>query len=178
MKNLSFKPYLFFLCLYFCFSNNLFAQINMQVIGEGTTQTACVGTLRDAGGSGSYPNNMNSFMTIAPENASVLQLIFTAFSTEVGNDYIEIYDGENLESPLIGRFDGEELPSMNGSADGIITASNAVLTIHMTTNAIFQKSGFVAEWLADGGTDTPQAAFEISDSNSPLNSPVFFIDAS
>ncbi len=177
MKNLLIKP-----CLYFFFgfllSNALNAQINMPVIGEGTTQTDCVGTLRDAGGNGSYPNNMNSFITIAPENATSLQLVFTEFRTEEGNDYIEIYDGESLESPLIGRFDGEELPSMNGSADGIITASNAALTIQMTTNAIVQKSGFIAQWFADGGTDTPQASFEISDTNTPLNSPVFFMDAS
>ncbi|MGB1206110.1 MAG: PKD domain-containing protein [Chitinophagales bacterium] len=178
MKNLLIKPYLYFFFGFFFFSNALSAQINIPVIGEGTTQTDCVGTLRDAGGSGSYPNNMNSFITIAPENATSLQLIFTEFNTEEGNDYIEIYDGESINSPLIGRFDGEELPSIDDSANGIITASNAVLTIQMTTNAIVQKSGFVAEWFADGGTDASQASFEISDTNTPMNSPVFFMDAS
>lgn len=88
---------------------------------SGGNITTCNGNLYDSGGStGDYLSSEDYTITITPSTAgSKIRLIFSAFSTEsVTYDWLEIYDGPNTASPLLGRWGGTTGP-------GTITSSDA-----------------------------------------------------
>jgi PKD repeat protein len=85
--------------------------------------TTCVGDFYDPGGvSAPYSNNQNYTMVFNPKIiGNVLQFVFSEFNLEAepncGYDYLKIYDGSNVQAPLIGTYCGNNSP-------GTITATN------------------------------------------------------
>lgn len=127
--------------------------------GSNPTQTACSGTLYDTGGpNGDYLQNSNSSITIAPIGAATVTLNFNSFSFESGFDYLRIYDGPNTSSPLIGQFDGTNLPG-NGS----ITSSGSSITLVEDTDGGVEQSGFDLDWQCTLPTTPPIADFAADD---------------
>ncbi|MCF8297400.1 MAG: M4 family metallopeptidase [Saprospiraceae bacterium] len=124
-----------------------------------STQTNCFGTLFDSGGPSNYQNNTNVRTTISPAGASQITLTFTAFSFESGFDYLKIYDGATINSPLIGSYDGNTLP--NG---GTITSSGGAITLVQETDQGLTDEGFIANWACQLPTAAPVIDFLISDS--------------
>lgn len=55
-----------------------------------------------------YENNMDCQWNIT-SNAWV-ELTFDRFDTELYDDYVTVYDGTSLSSPVIGRFSGSSRP--------------------------------------------------------------------
>jgi Zn-dependent metalloprotease len=98
-------------------------------------KTHCQGILMDDGGTANYSNNTNSTITIAPAGASKITLTFTDFHFEKDYDYLKIYDGPNAQSPLIGSYDGDNLP--NG---GTIISSGGALTVVEETDQMVNKA--------------------------------------
>lgn len=110
-------------------------------ISGSQTFTSCSGVLYDSGGPNNYPDNSNSVATIDVLGASSIKLTFLSFDFEQGYDYLNIYDGNSVNAPLIGSYDGTQLP--NG---GIIQSTTGSITIEQLTDQGLSQAGFVADW--------------------------------
>lgn len=110
--------------------------------GVGDVQTTCIGTLYDDGGpSSNYQDDDDVSITIAPPGASSVTLNFTSFAFEEGYDYLYVYDGPSTNSPLIGQYDGFNLP--NG---GSISSSGGSITIRQYSDIYVNEAGFALDW--------------------------------
>lgn len=129
---------------------------------SGTVTTGeCHGILFDSGGNENYQDNTNSTITIAPPGAMAVTLEFVSFSFEAGYDYLNIYDGPNTSSTLIGSYDGTDLP--NG---GIITSSGGSITLNQTSDQGVTDTGFELNWSCEYPTEPPVCDFISSTTNS------------
>jgi PKD repeat protein len=109
------------------------------------TLTWCTGTLYDSGGpNGNYDDNDDVVTTISPAGATSVTLNFSSFGYEETYDYVFIYDGPTTNSPLIGQYDGFNLP--NG---GTIVSSGGSITIRQTSDVSLTESGFALTWNAN-----------------------------
>ncbi|HOY31243.1 MAG TPA: M4 family metallopeptidase [Bacteroidales bacterium] len=134
---------------------------NYAVIPEhetGQTLTCCTGTLFDSGETGDYANNTDGMITIAPAGASSVVLEFSSFSFESGYDYLYIYDGPGINSPLIGQYDGNTLP--NG---GTIQSTYGTVTLRQTTDVGLTEPGFELTWHCNLPTAPPIPNFSASE---------------
>ncbi|HBX50873.1 MAG TPA: hypothetical protein DEH02_07380 [Bacteroidales bacterium] len=93
-------------------------------IMSNSTISTCAGQFFDPGGSsGQYQNLENKTMTFLPDIAgNKLQMVFSTFDVEAepncGYDYLQIFDGNSISAPLIGKYCGVNSP-------GTVTATNA-----------------------------------------------------
>jgi hypothetical protein len=81
----------------------------------------CGNMFTDANGTvGEYVNNTTDTITICPTDAATqtIQLVFTAFDTEEGYDFLTIYDGNDLTATELGSYSGLASP-------GTIVAENS-----------------------------------------------------
>ena len=107
---------------------------------SGTSQySICTGTIYDDGGSAAnYGSLCSGTTTLLPASSgNVVQLVFNSFAVESCCDYLQIYDGPNTSSTLIGTFT---------SNPGTITATNpqGALTLHFYSDGSVQMGGFDA----------------------------------
>ncbi|HET8837601.1 MAG TPA: choice-of-anchor L domain-containing protein, partial [Flavobacteriaceae bacterium] len=117
----------FLLPLLFLFPVLSFAQdIEMQ----NGTFNQCGGNLYDSGGNdGNYADSEDFTLTICPDVAgNFVQLDFTAFATDSGNDVLKIYNADTADPAfLIGEFSGNDVPGIikatteNPAATGCLT---------------------------------------------------------
>lgn len=131
--------------------------VNMPSTGSSTV-TSCTGYLYDEGGNGDYSNSTNVTTTIAPAGASSVTLTFTSFGYESGYDYLRIYNGTSTSAPLIGTYDGNQLP--NG---GTITANSGAITLKQYTDNMVTDIGFVANWQCVAASVPPVSSFVADD---------------
>lgn len=59
----------------------------------------------------------------------VLILLSLRFQTELGYDFLEIHDGPNLLSPLVGSFNGTQVPQF------LFSSSNFLYLLFTTDNS-------------------------------------------
>lgn len=66
----------------------------------------------DSGGlNNNYSDGENTITTIIPQTPSeIVEIQFTQFQTESGYDYLNIYDGNDINATLIGVFSGNDSP--------------------------------------------------------------------
>ncbi|MCF6366773.1 MAG: glycosyl hydrolase family 18 protein [Bacteroidales bacterium] len=85
-------------------------------------------------------NREDYIFTIAPTDyTDYLALNFTTFELEANYDSLWIYDGANINAPLIGRYSGTTSP-------GIVEASGGAITIKFYSDGATVYSGWNAEW--------------------------------
>jgi PKD repeat protein len=138
-----------------------------------TIVATCEGRITDSGGGDNdYLNYSVSTITIAPPGDTSVSLVFESFYYLWG-DFLEIYDGPDVTSPLIGTFTGIDLP-----LGGTVTSSAGMLTLRENTNSGSNADGFVASWSASGVVALPEVAFYPTDTNPLFNTPVSFINLS
>lgn len=125
------------------------------------TLTSCEGTLFDSGGPNNYADNTNTTTVISPIGAMKVTLNFTLFDFESGYDYLRIYDGPSASSPLIGIYDGDNLP--NG---GTIIANSGSVTLVQFSDVAVTKQGFIASWQCEYATAPPIANISVDDTAS------------
>ena len=119
------------------------------------TLTWCTGTLYDDGGpNGNYQDDDEVITTISPSGATSVTLNFTSFGYEETYDYLYIYDGPTINSPLIGQYDGFNLP--NG---GTIVSSGGSITLRQTSDINVNESGFVLTWECTQPNSPPTPSF-------------------
>ena len=112
--------------------------------GTAAIQTSCHGKLIDDGGlTGDYSANQTTYVTVAPVGAGNITLTFNSFAIEADSciyDYMEIYDGPNTASPLLGRYCDDILPP------NPLTSSGGALTVKFYADGGLELSGFEMDW--------------------------------
>ncbi len=101
---------------------------------------ASTGTVSDGSGNSPYKNNTDCKYVIVNDSAAI-RLVFTEFSTENDRDFVSIYNGETTDSPLLGRFSGNQLPPS-------IIASSGKMMIHFTSDGQVQSPGWSAKYFS------------------------------
>ncbi len=113
---------------------------------ENSTVNTCIGTFFDSGGpSSNYSNNLTQTMVIQSNTPGLqLQVNFIEFllqnSTNCENDYLKIYNGTSVTSPLLGTYCGSDSP-------GVIVSDNnsGALTFVFKSNNMITAPGWSAE---------------------------------
>ena len=145
--------------------------ININATGI-INSTACNGQLYDSGGpGGTYGLNSSGIVTIAPPNAGSVTLTFDEFVMEPGIDFIQIYDGPDTNSPLIGEYSDMDL------AGETITSTGSSITIVESSDLFFSASGFTAFFSCTEESAVPVAIFSV-DADSPCSGNIEFTDES
>lgn len=111
----------------------------------------CSSYIHDFGGpTKNYYNNENYTWTIAPPNASNINVNFSSFSLENNSDFLYIYDGPNASSPQIlgSPFTGTTIPAN-------FTSSSGALTFKFTSDNNTVSSGFNATYSCSAGSSNP-----------------------
>ena len=126
----------------------------MNQTGAFATQNSCSGTVYDSGGESNYQNSSNSSLTISPTGGLTVALTFQSFNFEDTFDFLYIYDGPTVSSPLIGQYSGTTLP--NG---GTIQSTGSSITLKQTSDIYVTESGFSATWQCDYANTAPVTDF-------------------
>lgn len=113
---------------------------------ELVTITHLNGTIEDCSGpKADYEPNINSSWLISPQTAedsvSYIRITFDRFETQPNYDVVRLYDGDNVNAPLLGEFSGNEIPEM------IYSTGNQVL-ITFTTDATIEENGWMISFKA------------------------------
>ncbi|MEJ6775834.1 MAG: hypothetical protein QNK85_00745 [Crocinitomicaceae bacterium] len=94
----------------------------------------------DTGGAlDDYTNNEFQLWLIEPLNAKSITIDFTAFNIEDEYDNLFIYDGNSIDSPLIGSYTGSSSP-------GTIISSSGSLLIEFRSDCSNLLDGWVASY--------------------------------
>ena len=145
--------------------------------GSANLQNGCEGIVYDSGGpSGDYGAGEDATVTIAPFGALSVNLSFPFFDVEPGPgvtcdyDYVEIFDGPDVFSPLIDRYCNNNLPTD-------LTSSGSSITILFHSDGGVEEPGFEIEWSCNMPVAAPEASFTV---NSELSCTglVHFLDLS
>lgn len=144
---------------------------NMPQIGT-LVSNDCDGFLFDSGGNQNYHNNTNGIFIISPTGSMSVTLNFQSFSFETGYDYLYIYDGYGITAPLIGKYDGNNLPG-----GGTISSSGGSITLRQVTDQYLTESGFMLGWACSYPTAAPVADFVVSDT-ATCDGDILFMDIS
>lgn len=111
--------------------------------------TATTGTLYDTGGAaGDYGNNEGGLWLIQPAGAASVTLTFSSFSVEANWDYMYIYDGSTVYSPVIGVYTSTTSP-------GTVTATSGAMLIEFRSDCSTVGTGWAANWTSSTGTTNP-----------------------
>lgn len=108
-----------------------------------TTITTASGPFMDSGGAGNYSDDERTITTIAPAGATNVTVTFSSFNLENTWDYLYIYDGATINSPLIGYYTGTTSPGIVNSTGGALTFEfrSDCATVAPGWNATFTSSG-------------------------------------
>lgn len=131
--------------------------------------TSAIGSFFDSGGSAAnYSDDERIIWTIAPTNVLDVTLNFSSFSIENNYDYLYIYDGPTINSPLIGRYTGTTSP-------GSITSTGTSLTIEFRSDCGTTASGWASNFTSTSNineqpvtTITNTGAWRTADFNIPF----------
>ncbi|MBX2981016.1 MAG: T9SS type A sorting domain-containing protein [Flavobacteriales bacterium] len=101
----------------------------------------CGTTVYDPGGAaGNYPNNANWTTTYCPTVAGeVVNLNFSAFSTEANYDFLTVYNGPNTGAPSMGTYSGGGIPGPFTS-----THPSGCITLAFTSDGSVNYPGWTA----------------------------------
>lgn len=98
------------------------------------------GTFEDGSSIYNYQNNIDCRWHLNPlTNAASITLTFDRFDTEDINDVVYIYDGNNINAPLLGSFSGSSIPPA-------VTSTGREMLVRFTTNNTVQKHGWQASY--------------------------------
>jgi PKD repeat protein len=125
---------------------------------DDTTVYTCSSLFYDSGGNeNNYSDNESKIMTfISNLEGGYLKVIFEKFDLENSSDctadYLEIYDGNSVDAPFIGKFCGDELPVS-------ISTSNVegAVTFRFVSNSTITNPGWKALISCDTNVGIPDA---------------------
>jgi len=105
----------------------------------GSIVTGPSGTITSPDYPSNYANNLDCTINIQVAAGSKILLHFTYFTTEIGNDFIVVYDGPSTSSFIVLQHSGSTIP-----AD--LTSSSNQMTLRFITNAVIQQRGWSATY--------------------------------
>lgn len=107
------------------------------------------GRFFDSGGASSVYLDQEAYLyTILPPDGGQVELRFSEFDTETGEDILTIYDGTGEGSPILGVFSGQQIPP-------VVRSTGNALTLKFLSDARITGKGWQASWRSIGGTNTP-----------------------
>ncbi|MEO0683609.1 MAG: CUB domain-containing protein, partial [Cyanobacteria bacterium J06649_11] len=106
-----------------------------------TTLSAPSGIISDGSGSNNYNNNSRCAWLIDVPGATSINLNFTSFDTEVFSDFIIVFDGSTINSPVLGIYSGSDIPPNIKS-----TSSNILVVFY--SNEFITYTGWSANYTA------------------------------
>jgi len=106
---------------------------------QNMTFTAPADSISDNSCEGEYDNFADCRKVIRVTDADYINLVFTEFNLQEGNDSVRVYDGTTIRDPLLGEFTGTSLP-------GSITSSQGSMLVHFTSDHSTVGSGWSAEY--------------------------------
>lgn len=116
----------------------------------------------DTGGSaGNYGNNESYAVTYCPtataaSNGEVIHAMFGAVTLEQNYDYLQVYDGPDLQSPLIATFTGNDLNQNDlQTIKASLTNASGCLTFEFYSDGATNYGG----WSASIGSGTGRQPF-------------------
>ncbi|MCF8276387.1 MAG: N-acetylmuramoyl-L-alanine amidase [Flavobacteriales bacterium] len=114
-----------------------------------TILIAASGNFYDSGGQiGVYYSDERTISLIQPTNASTVSVTFQQFDLEDQWDYLYIYDGTDVFSPLIGYYTGTNNP-------GTVTSNSGHLLFEFRSDCSSAATGWEANWTSQGLDITP-----------------------
>nr|XP_058961641.1 uncharacterized protein LOC131788567 [Pocillopora verrucosa] len=102
-----------------------------------STSTSTSGYIRITRAGSQYSNNMDCRWNFSSN--AVIELVFFSFRTESSADFVSVYDGGSLSSPLIRKMSGSSLPPP-------ITSSSVNLYVKFSSDGANTYDGFVAAY--------------------------------
>lgn len=110
-----------------------------------TSLTAASGNFYDSGGpAGNYSDDERSLTLIEPVGATSITLTVNSFDLEANWDYMYIYDGNSLSSPLIGTYTSTTIPAT-------ITSTGGSMLIQFRSDCSTIAAGWNISWTSSGG---------------------------
>jgi hypothetical protein len=105
--------------------------------------TSNTGSINDGSGPLSPLPNSHCAWLVKPDDPAItnLQVEFTMFDLEEGNDFLHLYNGQTADAPLIGSFTGNILPPL-------FTTAGPALFIELESSEGNGGSGFHANYHA------------------------------
>lgn len=104
-----------------------------------TTMTASSGTFTDSGGPfGNYADDERKLFLIQAPGADSVALTFQSFSLEPNYDFLWIYEGGTVFSPLIGRW--------NTQSPGRVVAAGDKMLVEFRSDCATNAAGWNALW--------------------------------
>ncbi len=88
-----------------------------------------------------YQPNTSCQYLVNPPGADSIALFFSGFNTESGYDFLRVYDGDSLSSPLLGEFSGTNLPPHFVSGSG-------KMLLEFTSNDTISDTGWQVSYSA------------------------------
>ncbi len=134
--------YLITAFLFIGVQSNLYAQYMMQ----NAIVTDCEGTLSDSDegpGEDQYDHNEDFTFTICVEGASAITAIFEFFATEDTYDVLAVYDGPDINSPLIAELSGVL------TNPPTLVATSGCMTFHFVSDDNILAKGWFLEWMVE-----------------------------
>ncbi len=115
----------------------------------------CTGGIHDMGGlSRNYYNNEDYTYTIDPPGASSVSMTFSLFDLETDYDFLYLYDGPGVNSPIIGTYTGTNSP-------GTVVANSGALTVRFTSDGGVERPGYVATYSCSQDNSAPTTTISI-----------------
>ncbi|MEX0813796.1 MAG: N-acetylmuramoyl-L-alanine amidase [Chitinophagales bacterium] len=104
----------------------------------------CNGMLSDSTGTGSNYGDLERYLKIIdPGSNGPLTLSFSDFDLEDGYDFLFVYDGDNINAPLLASLTGDQIP-----AD--ITANSGKMALLFESDCLYNGRGWEASWACTG----------------------------
>jgi N-acetyl-anhydromuramyl-L-alanine amidase AmpD len=106
-----------------------------------TPITTASGNFYDTGGaSGNYQDDERELWLFQPAGAQSVTLNFTSFDLELNYDYLFIYDGADVNAPLIGKY--------NATSPGTVTSTGGSLVVEFRSDCGTTNPGWAATYSA------------------------------
>jgi PKD repeat protein len=153
---------------------NVSAQTTYTMCASATSTQDTSGIIEDSGGPlGDYLVDEDCTLLVAPSCATSITLTFSHFDTESGWDFFHVYDG------TVPTGTNEILNVSGSTIPPSVTCTSGAMLIVWHSDFTIVASGFTASWTSViAPSVAPTAAFNIGNTNPPLNIPVQFTDAS
>ena len=143
-----------------------------------TTVTATGGNFYDTGGAaGNYMDDERKLWLFQPSGATSVSMNFTSFSLENNYDYLLIYDGNSVNSTLIGKY-------TNNVSPGNINSTGSSLLIEFRSDCATNMPGWVATYTSNAvptstvvDVTAPTTTISSSGAWETANFPATFTDA-
>lgn len=118
------------------------------------TYATASGTFMDSGGDNdNYGDDERKLYLIKVEDADYITLNFREFSLEANYDFLWIYDGSTVFSPLLGRW--------NTRSPQTVRSSGNALLVEFRSDCATNSAGWIADWEAHVTSHSEDPTVEI-----------------